>query len=58
MKNKMTPMHYFEMGHTAYVCCDILDGHLTKYADKKLTKKVEKAIELLAEVYQEAMAKA
>lgn len=54
----MTKSQYFEMGHTASIFSDMVYAHLTEpYSDETLRKKRLQASELLAEIYQEAMAK-
>jgi len=53
--------HYHEMTDRLHVLMCTIDDHLLQHPvaklDKNISKKIEKALELLAEAYQEAGSK-
>lgn len=57
----LNPAHYHEMADRLYVLMCTMDDHLLQHPvaklDKDISKKIEKALELLAEAYQEAGSK-
>lgn len=57
----INPAYYHEMADRLHVLICTMDVHLLQHPvaklDKKISKNIEKAIELLEEAYQEAGAK-
>ena len=53
--------YYHEMADRLHVLLCVIDDHIAQHPvaklDKKVSKKIEEALELLAEAYQEAGAK-
>jgi len=57
----INPAYYHEMADRLHVLICTMDDHLLQHPvaklDKKISKNIEKAIDLLSEAYQQAGAK-
>ena len=60
-KELLTKDHYHEMADRLFVLTSVIDTHLLQHPvaklDKKISKNIEKAVELLCEAYMQTGAK-